>query len=885
MPESPLTSAIHTYGRNTAPIKPLIDLSKKSTERKLPSTSLTEALKEKWLYYSKHEEAIWREIYAAAQLIDLFIQGKQLLRRHPNTGAWMITPMKNEAMEKRAINQMRFWENALVAKWQLSNPNIVVRPGTNNDKANLAAKACTAVVDFYEQLFYTSEFNERECKLGIRNGTYIERFRMDDSIQGTTALRSIIENKTISIGGGFGYCAQCETQGTADMFEPNLTSPVPSFKCPNCGANTSDVQPPAQAQGVRSIKGREQVQQGEIVCEQLPLQACRWNLMCRPEESTWFLHQQKTSLSAIQRLLGPLELKGGADDIGLDILDKLAYVGMALSGQSIGGDRKPEIFRQPVKVEEMSLGPDELVDIKLSKEEETVCGQSIPAGVSLSKIYPNGAVICGLNDMSVITGIYAETHREYIVSGYWHMNPNSGAGQGVGDAVEVQKRSSTIDTQVIAGLQAGTTPGFLYIKGVMDENEARYISDPRVAIPIDWSLVPQDSRDLNKLVKPAFTPATMPGQMMQYLQGFLTNQFQLTFGVTEFAGGLPGSDIQSDTATAAAIGDATSKAISTPTLLGKAYARKRGMEITIKIFRECMPIPRWFPMKGKFGRQEFKELAGTDVDAELRFEVVKNSELTRTIYDIRKDLNDFYMQFGGLMGFLEARKLYPREVSELANQWNVQIEDEDYSAIESICSKRIEQMKAGMQQTQDPNELLGFIQPPISKLEPQADIKAKWLQEWLDTDEGQDSPMPMRQAVEMLIQGQFMGAVGQQAAIAGGQGMVQAVGQAPGAIGQKMLEGGQESEQPQVSPDAQLKVQADQQSQEQAAAEAEAQRQADAEQQQGQREHEQTQTFLQQQHERNEKASERAHELAKLRLELQSREKIAHHQAKQRSAA
>lgn len=875
MPSPPLTTAIHTYGVNSAPIRPLIDLSRKSTERKLPTTPATQQFKEKWDYLSKHEEPIWREIYSAAQLIDLFIQGKQLLRRHPNTGAWMITPMKNEAMEKRAINQMRFWENALVAKWQLSNPNIVVRPGANNDKANLAAKACTAVVDYYERLLYGSEFNERECKLGIRNGTYIERFRMDDSIQSVSALRSIIENKTISIGDGFGYCVECDTQGSADMFEPDRNSPIPSFKCPNskCGAMTSDVTPPPQAQGVRTVQGQEKVQQGEIVCDQLPLQACRWNLMSRPEESSWFLYQQRVPLSAIQRLLGPLELKGAADDIGLDILDKLAYVGQALSGQALGGDRKPEIFRQPVKVEEMSLGPDDLVDIKLSKEEETVCGQPIPAGVPLSEVYPNGAVICGLNDMSVITGIYAETHREYVVSGYWHMNPNSGAGQGVGDAVEVQKRSSTIDTQVIAGLQAGTTPGFLYIKGVMDENEARYLSDPRVAIPIDWSLVPQEARDLNKLVKPAFTPATMPGQMMQYLQGFLTNQFQLSFGVTEFAGGLPGADVHSDTATAAAIGDATSKAISTPTLLGKANVRKRGMEITISLFKKCMPIPRWFPMKGKFGRQEFKELSGIDVDAELRFEVVKNSELTRTIYDIRKDMGEFYAQFGGIMGFLEAKKMYPREVSELAKQWNIDIEDEDYSAIESICSKRIEQMKQGLSQTQDPMELGQFIQPPISELEPQLDIKSKWCQEYLDTDEGQDAPMPLRQAVELMIKGQFVSHVGQQSAVAAGAGVVSAVGQAPEALGQQMLESGQQPQEPepQVTPDAALKVQADSQNAERQAAEAESARQ-----------HAANESDKARRHEAEQGAHTRANALALKTLELKSREKVA---AKQRSVA
>jgi len=342
--------------------------------------------------------------------------------------------------------------------------------------------------------------------------------------------------------------------------------------------------------------------------------------------------------------------------------------------------------------------------------------------------------------------------------------------------------------------------------------------------------------------------------------------------VTEFAGGLPGADIKSDTATAASIANATSQAISTPTLMGKAYVRKRGMEITISLFKQCMPIPRWFLMKGKFGRQEFKELAGSDVDAELRFEVVKNSELTRTIYDIRKDLNEFYAQFGGIMGFLEARKTFPREVSEIAKQWNVNIEDEDYDAISSICTKRIGQMKAGLGQTQDPLELVGFIQPPVSALEPQLELKSKWLQEYLDTDEGQDAPMPLRLAVEQLIQGNFTGATVQQAAIAGAQGVISAAGQAPEAIGQKLLEGGQEQEpEPQVSPDVQLKTEADAQNAERQSVEADKAR-----------EHEQNQTLLQQRDQREEKALQRAHELSKLKLELASREKVA---AKQRSAA
>lgn len=867
----PASQVIKTYGQNWAAIKPLIDLSKRSESRKLPTSSLNDAFKEKFAYYSKHQDEVWREIYSVAQLIDLFIQGKQLLRRHPSTGAWMITPIRNEAMEKRAINQMRFWENALVAKWQQSNPNVTIKAGADSDKAHLAAKAANAISDYYEYRFYTSDFNERECKLGIRNGTYIERFRYDSSAQGIIGLRSIIENKDVQFGKGFGYCANCDLHDSADKFKPDMDSPVPSFKCPKCGENSTKVTPPAMLQAP-SVVGQEQVQSGEIVCEQLPLQACRWNLMGRPEESSWFIYQQKAPLSAIQNLIGNVELKGETSDSGLDILDKLAYVGMALSGHAVGGDRNPEIFRQPVKVEEMSLGPEDIVDIRLSREEETVCGKPIPAGKSLAEIFPNGVVVCGLNGMSVITGIYAETHRDHLVSGYWHGNPNSGAGQGIGDSIEVQKRANTIDTQVVAALQAGSTPGFLYIKGVMEENEARYMGDPKVAIPIDWSLLPNEAKDLRKLVAPAFTPTTLPGQTIGYLQDFLRNQFQSTFGVTDFSGGLPGMAGRNDTATGAQIEAATSQAISTPVLQGKAMARKRGTEITIRLFKDCMPMARYFPMKGKFGREEFKQFSGSDVDAELRFETVPNSEATKTIYDVRKDLNDFHAQFGGIMGFLQAKQMFPREVSELAKKWDVDIENEDYDAITGICTRRIGQLKEGLKRTQNPQELLSFIQPPISEVEPQLDIKTKWLQEWLDTDEGQEAPMPLRQTIELVIHGQFIGKVQQEAAIAGGEGTVEAARQAPSAIGQQMLEQqSQPNEQPQVSPDAALKVQADQDN---------AARQS-AESAEG-RQHELDRIRLTQRHETEKQKSEHAQALALKQLELVSQEK---QNRMQRSAA
>lgn len=844
-PSARPTSIIRSYGQNFAPSKHLIDLAEKSKAVKIPTTTFQEAIKEKFKYLSTHEDPTWTEYYKVAQLIDLFIQGKQRLRPHPITGMWTIRPYKNDAEEKRVINLMRFYEVALKAKWKLSRPRVQITPrGGADDRQQLSAKAGTAINEYYYDSFYTSDFSDRECGLGIRNGTYINIFRYDDSLKSVTALREIIENRPLKIGEGFGFCGNCQTQGAAEMFQAVKDSPIPAYTCPNCGKNSTEVTQPVQM-NARSVVGTKEVSQGEIVCEQRPLQSCRWNLLCKPEDSSWFIHRERTNLASIWRLLGPLQLKGPGDDRGLDILDKLAYVGQAISGTSIGGDKKPEIYKQPVTVDEMCLGPDDLADIRLSREEETVCGQVIPANVPLSEVFPEGLTVCGLNGMEVITGVFPGTHQKVIVSGYWHSNPNSGAGTGIGDMIEVQKRSNSIDSQGLAGLQAGTTPALLYVKGTMTEDEARYLSDARTEIPVDWTMLPDEMKDLSKIVAPAFQPSAAFGPILQYREQFLNSMFQLTSGVTEGAQEVPGTGGRNDTATAARIEHATSQAMSTPTLEGKAETRRRGTEITLFLFKECMPLKRWFAVKSKFGKQEFKQFSGMDLTDNLQCSVVENSEMPRDVYQIRDNLTGFYAQYGGLIPFLQAKAQFPKEVAEHAKKWNVEVDDEGWDAITSICMERIDQMKRGLGMAQSPDQLLNFIQPPVSQFEQMLDIKTKRLQEWLDYDEAREGPPLLRQGVEQLIVQCFQYATGQDAALAGRMGIAQAVGQAPAAIGQQMLEG--------QGPDPQAEQQAQMQAQQQ---QAELESQQKAQEQQGQIQSQ----ALQQEHEAGEADAQRTHE-------------------------
>src|SRR5262249_29165650 len=101
-----------------------------------------------------------------------------------------------------------------------------------------------------------------------------------------------------------------------------------------------------------------------------------------------------------------------------------------------------------------------------------------------------------------------------------------------------------------------------------------------------------------------------------------------------------------------------------------------------------------------------------------------------------------------------------------------------------------------------PELLLQAIDPPISQVELQLEEKAHWFAAWISTDEGQQASPSLRAAAELLAQGQFQGAIQQQATVAAGKGTVSAAMQAPGAMGAAQLEAAQqqpESQEPDPS--------------------------------------------------------------------------------------
>lgn len=818
------------YAKNLAPIRPLTELKRGG---KKPESYISKALKERFEHFHRKDREVFREIHNVGQLINLFSNGKQFPIRNPVDGSWGILPTRGNAnADQRALNVMRNLVQNLLGKWENSSPDILIRPGRNLDQCVSAAKAADTINNYYERHFYDHWFTQQEGLMGMTFGTYIDRYRFDENKLSMSVVHEIFETKEAQFGGGFGYCADCEYAGNDTEFKSAMGGEEPMSRpmCPQCRSTAVEVMEAPQGM-LSSASGQEKRQIGDLVCELLPLPACRWDLSKRPEDSNYFIYRQRIPKGAVTRVLGNVCLpEGEVQDSGLDILRALGHQGQALSGYSAYGNQRKSEREQSGEVtfDEMWLSPDDYADINLIGDEETIDGPPLPKG-KLTDVFPNGLCAVGLNGMATVLALYPERHREHIVSGTWFIQTATGAGRGLADSVEIQKQFNTLNNQAMSYMSATYTPAVGYDNSIWQGSKMKYIGTPRTNIPFDLTKLPEGRKLHDSIYQ--FQPTAMPNQFFNYAQNFLNVMFQKTSMASDFNIGEPGIAANNPTATAAEIDQGNADAINQPIFLIKADARRRGAEITIRLFRQHFPMKRYFDLGGKFGQQQGIELSAADIEADLVFEVARNSEMPKGPYTRQKNLMQFFTVTKGGEGYALMKQADPALANELKQVFDVDLPTDDFDAVAELCRKRLNQMvQAAKIGVDDPTLLIEAIQPPISAREPKLAEKGKWFASWLDTDQGQQAPMVLRAAAELLAEGQIQGQTQQDVEIAGQEGMVQAAAMAPAAMGQAALEQEASPDQP-TEPDPTAIVQAEQEltTQEREIADNEAQRQHEKE--------------------------------------------------------
>jgi hypothetical protein len=780
-------------GNNYAPQKPLIDLRDERDEKQIENHALNRQLKEKYDDLIKRDEQSWREMIGVGQIISNFIEGNQILEYNRFNHSYMPTSKgRNDPQKIKAINLLQYYVTNLLSKWGSSNPDILLTPYSNADQAIAQARKANAVVDYLENKWYSPFFTFQEGLSALTMGWYARQVAPDFGSKSFHALKEIVEEKRIPIGKGYGKCADCgKTSDTSKQVVLNEKA-KPMDACPNCESVAYDYEPPAESL-IKKVTGHEKVFLPDIICSHLHLTNTRFDIKRRAEESSWLIVEDEIEKGALRRMLGDLRIPEGesGNDFGLKAMEAISKAGSALAGSSGIADRQTQ--RSKFVLSKMYLSPDDMEEIIIGGDEQTVSKQKLPKGKKMSEAFPCGACIVGINGMSLIIGIFPDHHSQSVTSGVFHMKPMSGTGRGIGDAIEIQKQFNRRFSQIDRFFATRSTPATLHMEGAISPQDRKRLSQPDADIPVKMQNFPE-VRDIRQLVAP-LQGESVPGDLYNHTMNTLQGFMQITAHVTDFSGGL-GQRVKNDTATGAEILDANADALAIPMLAIKADVTLHTAKHGFELFVNHTPVARFLPFKQKSQTNGVGlEISGEDVKGEYEWSIVPGSETPKNKFTKARARATFFAQFqGGVVGWLAAREQAPAEIAELERDFDVDFATDNYDAVGEVCRNRWEKAKQQLGKM-DYMQIVAGLQPSLLITEPAHKEKVLWFANLLDTDEGQEMTNEERELVSTFILAHRDLAKGQAIAVGQDVTEVQMESQAPAQEKQQAMAAEQQQAQ------------------------------------------------------------------------------------------
>jgi hypothetical protein len=766
---------------NLAPLKPLDALSE--TTNPTPTYTVDgviELLKDKL----DRDKDTFKEIANTSMITSNFIQGKQLWQRNYWNNSWQIRPINLADSSKiSAINIMQFYCTAQIKMIVQSNPDIEPIDEYKQRRFKQQVKIAKAVWNRYERKFYTPWFNQQEALHAVCSGTYIESVEYDHLAQGAKVFKEIFGQKDIEIHPGYSKCFECDEEGGYGKF---TQGPIPA--CPNCGSH--DILPPEQPmnQQFTSVLGIEPVQMGDLVLSLKPIQAVRFDISKRFEESDWALYRQRIRRNKIAHLLGNIDLPiTFVDDNGLDALREISRAGNTLAGKD--SYASGEYREDDVTVDHLSVRAHDIAHIIPIKDEKTVDGQVIEGGKRLSEQYPNGGRFIILNEAHVI-GFYPNVHHsDECSSGVYHMRLESGLGRGSEDTVEVQKRFNRFDAQNVRYMEVASTPGKTYIKGGVDRKHIKQIGNPGAVIPVNAEIAAQIG---NRPVIENLQPGTMAAQFFSYTYDILNQYRQLTSHSTDFTGAFPGVD--NKTATGAQITKSTAESAFSPMLQIKSEVRVGTAHKTFRQYKKNFQGVKQYVSMGitETNQEVGAMISGEDINTDIEFTIVRNSEQPKTPYDRQTDFANMMQVASQAGGILQVKQVDDRLYDTLLKTFDIDMDDNTYSTMSDVCEQRLENaftiksqfdqltqlgQTTGIEIPEVPVEgLLMALDHPITVEEPNHIKKAKWFMDYMDCPLGFELSSDKRDVIRLFVRTHYQMEVQQQQAVAAGFAQVQQAG-------------------------------------------------------------------------------------------------------------
>lgn len=540
--------------------------------------------------------------------------------------------------------------------------------------------------------------------------------------------------------------------------------------CPDCGSPNVAIES-AEPFVVQAHAGYDEIETGSICCESVPAFELKHDLSSLPQDSPYLIRRRRVRLPLLQSKFPFLHVTTSkGNDRGLQIAESLKRTS-AQGGAVWSKDANEEPATDFIQI---WLDPCMYGRLRLKSEIKTLSGETIPAGTSLTDLFPKGMYMCFVEGVDGVVELRNEHHRDYWVGQVYRQRAISSLGQGIEDIVEGNRQLNLIYSIIYTQLRTSAMPATLFDERLLPNGASAYLGSLS-NIPVNLSAL-EDKR----LSDAVFQLQPQPPTNAHFGYSEKLNQYmQLASRVTDFSGGLPG--VNNDTATGAEITSANAQSLFGPQLALKADVDRRGAEIILQLFKTYCIDEVWITLSGKRGKQDGMWLKAADIATDLYAEVVPDSYLPQTNLERRQRWDAFLQRVGGLPGLKAALQEFPEQVEQLAEIFDVDLASADYTAAAELCRLRIEQMKSaipmlavaqqGMPSVQmgtdpmtgqmvpvpvDPMAeagqfLLGILTPPIEIEEIGHLAAIAYLRAFLTTDEGCEAPPELRAGIKAMI--------------------------------------------------------------------------------------------------------------------------------------
>lgn len=914
---------------NVAPAKPLNRAVQERSKDKTVEIDQEWFVKQKNQYLTENEST-WQGQTLVWEMIFLFCQGQQLLKRGRYSGGWRTAPLAERTDSPvYSQNLVGFYSDNIKAKWTQSNTDINWRPTSDADSSQGAAKAAQHVHDYYKRKMYTERFRQTEATLA-QCGKYARYYYYSDEVK-TNGRRPKIEKQQVQFGDGSWYCADCgeggsasDLAGSGEQGMANHVSPeaangvqvaapaasgddgsvraainaqyghdevaewqagvekphapeleqyeqdeadhiamlgaddaanggmgeegVPAAdgsdngfnqasQCPSCSSPNITVEPAATTE-VEAVNGYENVELGDFICEPVPAFELKHDLTKTPQDSPFLIRRRRIRVPLLEAKFPELAIKPShREDSGLQAEDDLKR-SVYNSQQNIRLNTDGTTGEQTADFIQVWLDPCLYSRCVLKEEYKTISGQSIPAGTRLIEMFPEGMYQAWIEGIEGCVELRNEHHSDYWVGSEYRLRAISSLGSGIEDMIEGQRQYNLIMSIIYTQLRTSAMPATLYDQRLLPNGTSSYLGSLQ-NIPVEMAAI-DDRLPISAAVH-QLSPQPPTQAHFQYGNDLNINMQRTSRVIDVGFGQAMGRN--NTTATAVQETVAQQQGLFGPQLALKAEVDRRGAEIILALFKKYGIDERYISLSGKRGEQDGIWLSAEDTPLDLFAEIANESYLPQTNMERRQRWEAFILNFpGGIIGLAQALQEKPSMVEALAEMYDVDLGDEDYTYAAELFQERLAQMKQALPMLQvmaqqmpptqmhvdpmsgqamevpvDPmveagNFLVGILQPPI-ELEELGQLSSLMrAQSWLTEDEGKKAPPELRAGVKAMMpkyveglmkQGQIkmmIGMAGQPPQPMPGEGAPPQGGDSPKKSGDKPSGPSHPTNQPHTTP-------------------------------------------------------------------------------------